>query len=288
LEATAERARSLKNRFPGSKTELQVLYESFEKDSCSRRYSPLTEDGGKARIALAERWLGQKPDSLTAKIASATIWHQFAWTARGDGFANQISPDQWATFSERLKRSAELMRTVDPNRDAEAYLMLLDLARDFNVPRPQIDTIFRQAHKRFPTYIEYYSEYASMLLPKWFGQPGEIADYTKSLLKDPGGDDGAMAYSRVAERLAFEMGSPTIYRDAGLTWDDVQHGFALRESRDGLDKHGWIALCYYAVMAGDRTAARDAYSQIYQLDLWPVGGTQQFFRDVLPWIMERD
>ena len=288
LEATAARGRSLENRFPGSKTELQVFYQSFVKDSCGQRYVGLTEEVGKARIALAQRWREEMPDSLTAKVASARLWQQYAWVGRGGGFANEVSPAEWETFSDRLKQSADLMRTVDPDRDPEAYLLLLNLSRDFSLPLPQIDAIFQRAHQRFPTYLAYYADYASLLLPEWFGQPGDLADYMKSLLGDPGGDLGAIAYARAAERLAWDMGSSTIYRDAGMTWDDVRHGFALRESRDGLDKSGWITLCYYAVMAGDRDAARAAYSHVSEIDEWPVGGTQQFFLEVLPWIMARD
>lgn len=288
LEITAQRARSLENRFPGGKAELQIFYESFYKQSCNGNYSPLTEDGAKARAAIAERWLGENPNSMTAKITNAMIWYSSAWAARGSGFANEVSSSQWAVFADRIKQAAQFMRNVDPDRDAQAYLVLLNLARDLRVPRPQIDTIFRRAHERFPSYLEYYADYATILLPKWFGAPGDISDYVRSLLDDPGGDLGAMAYSRAAERIAWESGSPSGYRDAGLTWENVRRGFALRESRDGLNKPGWITLCYYAYMAGDREAAREAFRHITHIDEWPHGDTGDFFRTVLPWIMERD
>jgi hypothetical protein len=287
LEATAAQARSLKIHLRGGKTELQVFYESFVRVACNQTYIYLNEDTGQTRTAIAERWLGDHPDSVTAKIASAMIWNQFAWAGRGRGYANEVSQEQWSTFGDRLKRAAQFMRAVDPNSDAQAYLVLLALARDLNVPRAQIDTIFVRARERFPSYLGYYADYATILLPKWFGQPGEIADYLKSLLSAPGGDLGAMAYARAAERLSFDMGSPDIYRDTSLVWDDLRRGFTLRERSDGLDKHAWISFCYYAVMAGDRDTAREAYRHIPQIDEWPVGGTHRFFLTVLPWIMDR-
>jgi hypothetical protein len=288
LESTARRARALKNRFPGSKTELQVFYEAFAKDSCSQTYIYMSEDVGKARVTLAEHWLAQKPDSSTAKIASAMIWNQFAWAGRGRGYANEVSNEQWAIFGERMKRAAEFIRAVDPDQDAQAYGVLLNLARDFQVPRAQLDAIYQHAYRRFPDYFAYYADYATILLPKWFGQPGEIVGYLKSLLTDPGGDIGVMAYARAAERLSFDMHSPDIYRDTGLNWEDLRRGFKLRATRDGLDKHAWISFCYYAVMAGDRPTARDAYGEIVDIDEWPVGGLEQFSREVLPWITQGD
>jgi hypothetical protein len=289
LEATAERARQLQTRFPGGKAELQVFYESFGTEACNQVYVYLNEESGQARVAIGESWLGEKPNSTTARIASAMIWSQFAWAGRGRGYANEVSADQWATFSNRIKRAAQFMRNVDPNRDAEAYLVLLDLARDLNVPRPQIDTIFRRAKERFPAYLGYYADYASILLPKWLGQPGELSEYLESLLDDPGGDVGAMAYSRAAERISFDLGSSSdIYRDTGLTWENVRRGFSLREARDGLNKRAWISLCYYASTAADRKVAREAYRHITHIDEWPVGGIHRFFLTVLPWMMQRD
>jgi hypothetical protein len=288
LEATAGRARSLATHFPGGKAELQVFYEAFSKEACTQYYDSLSETAGQARVELVGRWLGQKPDSPTARIASATVWEQYAWTGRGTGYSNQVSQVQWEVFADRVKRAAQFMHNVDPARDAQAYLVLLDLARDFSLPRPQIDAVFREAHTRFPTYLAYYAAYANMILPKWFGAPGDMAEYTKSLLADPGGDDGAMAYSRVAERLSWGGELADIYRDAGLTWPDVQHGFALRESRYGLDKYAWISLCYFAALAGDRSAARDAFRHVSHLEEWPKGGRHDFYLYVLPWLMQRD
>jgi len=288
LEATAERARSLQIHFRGGETELQVFYEAFEKESCTQVYGYLGEPAGKTRVAILEDWLGQKPESLTARIANAVVWEEYAWTGRSHGYANEVSQAQWALFAERAKRAAQFMRNVDPTRDAQAYLVLLDLARDLNLPRPQIDIVFRRAHEHFPAYLPYYTAYAYLVLPKWFGAPGDLAEYTRSLLVDPGGEDGAIAYARVAERLSWEKDVPDTYRDAGLTWVDVKHGFALRERKYGLDKNAWISLCYFAALAGDRSAAREAFRHVTHLEYWPKGEKRDFYLTVLPWLMERD
>jgi hypothetical protein len=288
LEATAERARSLTTRFSGGKAELQVFYDSLSTEKCTDFYLSMGDQVAKARVALVEHWLQQKPDSLTARIASAVVWEEFAWTARGTGFSNEISQEQWALFGDRARRAAQFMRNVDPASDAHAYLVLLHLARDLSVPRPQIDAVYREARERYPTYLGYYPVYANLILPKWFGAPGEIAAFTKSLLADPGGDTGAMAYSRVAEWYSWEHHGTDIYSELGLAWPDIQHGFALRESQYGLDKYAWISLCYYATVAGDRDAAREAFRHVTHLDSWPEGGRKTFYLTVLPWIMSAD
>jgi len=288
LEATAERARSLATWLLGGKAELQVFYESLQNEDCTQYYAYVSDPTAKARIAVVEHWLQQKPESLTAKLASAILWDQYAWTGRGAGFANAVSQQQWALFRERAQRAAQFARNVDPARDPQAYVLLLNLARDLGLPRLQIDRLYDQARRHFPTYQPYYPVYANLILPKWFGAPGDIAGFTQSLLSDPGGDTGAVAYARVAERLAWDFWGSDIYREYGLSWADVQHSFAVRERLYGLDQWAWIALCYYAVAAGERDAARDAFRHVTHLQYWPNGGRGVFYLTVLPWIMSAE
>jgi hypothetical protein len=105
LEATAERARSLTTHFRGGKAELQVFYESFARVGCNQTYLFLTEDSGRARTTLAEHWLAEKPDSMTAKIASAMIWSEFAWSGRGRGYGITLRIDRPHELSRALMRA---------------------------------------------------------------------------------------------------------------------------------------------------------------------------------------
>jgi hypothetical protein len=288
LEATAKAARSLQDWFPGGETELHAFYVAFRAEQCGPE-NGTESDAAAARIQHLEHWLARKSDPLTASIALAETWEDYAWIGRGRDFANTVSQDQWRVFGQRARTAAGYMKTLDPSRDPQAYLVLLDLARDFNVPRPQIDALFAAARKAFPTYIHYYSTYANLLEPKWFGRPGDLARYIRSLLADPGGDAGAVAYSRAAEYLVWDLPPAVdVYADLGLDWKDVQHAFAVREQRYGLNQYGRIVLCYFAFAAGDRGAARAAFRGITHLNSWPNGGMHDFYLTALPWIMAKE
>jgi hypothetical protein len=57
----------------------------------------------------------------------------------------------------------------------------------------------------------------------------------------------------------------------------------------GLSPEGWDVLCYLAVVAADRVSAREAFRHA-ALNLsgwpgWPGGHLNQFYLQVLPWIM---
>ena len=291
LEATIRRARTLEGRFPGGRTELEGVYETLMWGSCPGFMMSAQDDVTLDRAKKLERWLARNSDPTAAAIALAGLWEGYAWIARGSGTADQVTEAQWRIFNERARTAVGYMKSIDPAVDAEAYSVLLDLARDFNLPRPQLDAIFNSARKAFPSYFGYYREYVSLIEPNWFGQPGDIQRFVHSLQQEPGGDVGASAYSRVAERLAYEMRGENVFVETGLDWAEIQRTFAVREKLYGLSNQAWNALCYFAVLTGDRAAAqrafRNAAPHFTEWPGWPGGETRVFYQQVLPWIMDR-
>jgi hypothetical protein len=284
LEATHKAAQSLDARFEGGQAELEVFYDALSSNSCS----PSCEDDATldSRGRRLKEWLDRKSDPATANLALARYWWEAAWTGRGCGYADQVTSQQWQVFSERLKIAAGYAHQINAQSDAEAGHLMLVLARDFNLPRDQVDTVFQQARKRYPTYFLTYREYGSMTLEKWSGRTGLTAPYVKSLAADPGGDTGEIAYSILAGRLAFEVKPDRLYTaDTGFEWPKVKHAFATRERLYGLSARDWTLLCYLAVVAQDRDAAQEALKHLDgEVAFWPFTGRDDFYHQVLPWI----
>ncbi|HVZ00421.1 MAG TPA: hypothetical protein VHA35_13000 [Dongiaceae bacterium] len=289
LEATHKAAQSLEARFTGGQPELEVFYDALTKSSCTGFFATSCSDDPSfdSRKQRLQEWLDRKSDPSTANLALARFWWDAAWAARGCGFANQVTSQQWQGFFERLKLAAGYAHQIDAQSDAEAGHLLLALARDFNLPRDQIDAVFQQARRRFPTYFLTYQEYGTITLEKWSGRTDLTAPYVQSLATDPGGDTGEVAYSILAELLLYEFKADRLYgADAGFAWPKVKQAFAAREKLYGLGARDWTALCYLAYVAQDRAAARDALRQLDgKVQFWPFTGTGDFYLHVLPWIM---
>jgi hypothetical protein len=169
LEATHKAAQSLDARFDGGQPKLEVFYNALTEKTCSPSCDDddATFDPRKQRL---EQWLNRKSDPATASLALARLWWDAAWTARGCGYADTVTSQQWQAFLDRLKVSAGYARQVNAQSDAEAGHLMLALARDFNLRRDQIDAVFQQARKRYPTYFLTYEDYGEMTLPKWSGR----------------------------------------------------------------------------------------------------------------------
>ena len=88
-------------------------------------------------------------------------------------------------------------------------------------------------------------------------------DYADSLLQDPGGDVGRMAYSFIAiQQFDRRYRMREFYEKTGLRWADVKAGFELREKRYGLSNADWNLLLYFACAALDRATGRRAAEHI--------------------------
>jgi hypothetical protein len=292
LEATHKAAQSLEARFEGGQPELEVFYNALTKNDCTSFWITACGDDTTfdARRQRLQEWLDRKSDPATANLALARFWWDAAWAARGCDYADTVTTQQWQMFSERLKRAAGFAHQINAQSDAEAGHLLLALARDFNLPRDGIDAVFQQARKRYPAYFLTYQEYGAMTLQKWSARTDLTALYVQAVFTDPGDENGAVAYSILAERLLYEFKGDRIYAaEAGFSWPKVKQAFSTRQRLYGLSARDWNLLCYLAALAQDRAAARDALKHLDgKVAFWPLSTVNTFYLQVLPWIMAPD
>ncbi|HVM85611.1 MAG TPA: hypothetical protein VMW18_17090 [Candidatus Binatia bacterium] len=292
LDATIKSARTLEARFSGGQTELEGLYRTLISGAFPGYQMSRKDEVILGRVKKLEAWRARKSDPVAPAIILASLWDAYAWVARGDGYANQVPRDRWPIFFDRIKTASTYMQSIDPSIDPEAYSVLLELARDFNRPRAEIDAVFNAARHKFPTYFSYYKDYVTLLEPNWFGRPGDIPRFLQDLRTESNGETGAVAYAYAAEILTFHMAGPDVFRSTGLDWDEVQRTFQVREKAYGLSPEAWNALCYLAVVSGDRAKAREYYRHaaphLTEWPRWPGGTTGDFYLRVQPWIMARD
>jgi len=75
LEAMAAEFRSRKTRFPDGQWKLFHFYKGVAKPEKS------SEDEWKGIFIQLERWSKASPESLTARVATAEAWLNYAWDA---------------------------------------------------------------------------------------------------------------------------------------------------------------------------------------------------------------
>ena len=231
LDSMADAFRKSDARFPGGDQKLFHFYfglGSIEGQACGCGGYESTISF-EQKQTLVKQWLAKKPHSITAHIVMARMLTNYAWRARGHGYSNTVTADQEQSYQDRLAQAGEYMKELNPKDDPQIYGIHTTLARASNNARPTLDAIYAGVTKQYPRWFFSYANRTDILQQKWFGQPGELALYTQSLLLSPGGDDGKIAYSYAADRLIGQYDSNEIFMGTGLTWPSVKDAYALRE-----------------------------------------------------------
>jgi TPR repeat protein len=106
----------------------------------------------------------------------------WAWEARGSGYANTVSEEGWALFGRRLRRArADLERaaTLDPTL-APAYARLITVGMGLSLEPAEGLVYFEKAVKADPTYIDAYTRQLTSMMPKWGGDEEAMWAFVKA------------------------------------------------------------------------------------------------------------
>jgi hypothetical protein len=267
LEKQYDELRTGDAHFAGGVPRLYVFYRALAEQPLNDSYwrdhtfEVLADATFEKRRALLEAWAEAKPGSNAPRVSLALLWRNYAWQARGHDEVANTSIDQFKGFADRLMKEAQVLGNV-PRSDPGVYEALLTLARDLGLPRPQLDSLYREAIAKYPGYLPIYVLRANVLQQKWYGAPGELKEYADSLLQEPGGDLGRMAYSLVAVQQFNAYAFVDLFKKTELSWDDVKSGLDIREKLYGFSNDDWNMYLYLACAAGDHAAAKQAAEHV--------------------------
>ncbi len=132
------------------------------------------------RDSLRDRAMEIMEKSIQPKAAILTARGEIAifdgWHARGDGFANTVTPEGWRILQERMAKGRENLNeawALDPN-DFEVARMQLDAETHDSHGRDAMEKWFDAATKIDPDDFRAYMGKLNWLEPKWHGSPDEM------------------------------------------------------------------------------------------------------------------
>jgi len=201
LDAMAAKYNKADARASGGTPKLEIFYEALASFARERSCHPNPHEATfENKNGALERWLAAKPDSIAAHVAMAQLWINYGWKARGCSYAAGVTEEGYRLYVARLTKASTYLKGIAPTADPHIYVELNDLARISGSPEI-VAANYSAAVRNHPDYLPYYAMRASALEEKWYGQPGDVAAFEKSLLASPGGDTGKIAYASVATSL---------------------------------------------------------------------------------------
>ena len=274
LEAIAIDARSTQAKFGNGSWKIAQFYHSFRSDHSDpdRKWD--------AKEEIYKDWIVRFPKSITARVAYADYMVDYAWKARGGGFAGKVTPEGWKLFRERLAKAHAILDESKPLGSCPVWWVTrIQVAMGESEPAEDCEKIFLEAKAHYPQYYRIDAQYYTYLLPRWHGKPGAWEAMANTEIKRPGGL-GLVTYAKVVEIMSANYSN--VFTESKVSWAKTQEGFEMLRATYPASKDLLNTYCRLAILASDLPRAKKLLNEIGDdvvLEIW--GGIDKFnrFRD---------
>ncbi len=277
LEARANETRTSKAKFGNGSWKLHDVYDSLD----CRAEEP--ESMWQLHEQIHQAWEKKFPDSITARVAHADFLTNYAWHARGTGYANEVTEEGWRLFRERLASARTLL---DQSKDLPVkcpvwWQVCMRVAIGQEWSKEEFAALFEEAKSLEPTYFMHDLAQAKFLMVRWYGDEGDWEKAAEKEIDRPGGL-GPEGYARV---IADQRGYyDDIFRETKASWRKTQQGFELMRKTYPDSAEILNAYCRLAVIAEDKATAKRLFTEIGDkviLSQW--GGERKRFNQMRRW-----
>lgn len=219
-----------------------------------------TQNSYAKRIFQLKAWLTQHSSSHFVNACLGIIFVDYAWYARGGGFANTITEEGGRLFEERLSTAKDYLERAysldqsDPNVPAE----LITVAKGLGLGRNEMEKQFHRAILADRTDHQAYFNKLTYLMPKWFGSKEEMLSFAReSVKKAPPGSRIPGVLLTAHWEVYFREGKDSSYFRDPYTWKEMKEVYrTLTKSFPKAKRtHNWFARTAY--LAGDYEVVRE-------------------------------
>jgi hypothetical protein len=282
LEKLAADGRSAEDAWPDGDWQVVPVYAGLE----------LSDDQDDsvwlARQKAIAGWIQSRPDSITARVALARQLIDYAWKARGSGFADTVTDNANRLFEERLRQAAAVLKEARGLKEKcpVYWTSVMKVMLGLGMPKDQHNRLFQAAIQAYPDYTPIYLQRCIFLLPRWYGNDGEwVTDLAQSADK-VGGERGDILYAQVAWAARKYSSKKNIFEEnTNLSWERIDRGCSALEKKypDSLEAIHMHA--YMAGLAGDGKMAKQCLMKTEgKVTLWAWESKGEFI-DFANWAM---
>lgn len=188
------------------------------------------------RIQELEAWMAAHPQSAIPRVVMADSYYQTAWKHRGRGFAVTVTEDGAKLFEENIERALSVVAPLEPNdnKPNRYFSLMIQLYTSAGATRESFDRTAEGIIQFCPDNVAAHQAAAQYLMPRWHGEPGDLAVYMKRItevLDDDGGEKILVAV--LQQQLPY-------YRDdfyvmTGFEYEPLQAMLERRLKAENLD-----------------------------------------------------
>lgn len=162
-------------------------------------HDKMNEEDYQRSFGWLEAWLKAHPKSINARLSMANVWEKYAFFARGGRVAPQTAEAQLKMFAERSERASKYLDEIEEITDQvdNVYRRLrIELSKGAG-EKPDVNLVY-DGLKDDPKNLELVHGMAICLLPRWFGEPGELEKFADEVVRRTKKTCGQMQYVTAA------------------------------------------------------------------------------------------
>ena len=243
---------SSKRRFASGKPVASAAYKAFMYVMPARDLSP-------DEIDRIRRWKAAIPDSTFVYLVEAFLARQKAWSIRGNGFTNTVSPESWDLYHKQLRESERLLLSApEPLKGTVLwYQLLLNVVLDSDRTQRKPGEVFEEAVKLSPHYYPFYEGMVTRLEPKWGGSWRSLEAFVDKWTQRRTDGEGQSLYAR----LYIVIKEDQAVSETNMDWPRMKQSFRDLISRYP-DKSFKNLYASYACATRDREAYEEAMKML--------------------------
>lgn len=154
------------------------------------------------RLAVLEEWAETRPDAPEPVIAKADVLVDYAWKARGSGWAHTVASDAWPLFRERLRAAVDTLDGASAEAADHYQYYYVNMVASLGLgDRGRMEHNFHEGVRRFPRALGLYHGKTYFLLPRWHGRQGEWVAALRESAGELPPEQGDIAFTMTANML---------------------------------------------------------------------------------------
>jgi hypothetical protein len=201
-------------------TELEDLYNAV------LEVSGTTDAEWQDKLKQLDAWNAAIPESVTPKVALAK-WHdRTAWKARGNGFANTITPFASNIMDEQMRQAVSILKSASSETvdDPEYYDEWISICLLTGPEKSVTEDYFAKGVALAKEYFPLYDSMVNYLLPRWYGAAGEADTFITTSAQGFQGDKADALYAYLTYTDTENTGGD-FFKQSSLDYNRARDGF---------------------------------------------------------------
>jgi hypothetical protein len=215
------------------------------------RSGTLAIDSGFERAA---DWRRAVHGSPMADLAEALLISEWAWIARGNGFADSISNQNLALYTYRTQMASAALDDLKAGAADNPlwYTLSLDVGLDLSKDKEALRALFDAGETKAPGYRPLYRSMLRALMPRWGGSYEEVDKFINQIYARTA---PARGFERYAELYSMydrlEGDDLDLFADTPAFWSGMRSGYTALLKRYPRSDAVLNRFAYFACRAGD-------------------------------------